>query len=60
MNPKQFPKKMGKLRNARAAPLRQGKVTFRAVFVLDENAREVILVAFAPHDEAYAQAARRL
>lgn len=41
-NPKQFPKKKGKLKDARAAELSFKGVTFRAVFTLNEGTREVL------------------
>jgi hypothetical protein len=60
-NPKQFPKKSGRLKNARAAPLRyRGRHSWRAVFVLDECAREVFVLSLGPHDHAYEAAVRRV
>jgi mRNA-degrading endonuclease RelE of RelBE toxin-antitoxin system len=59
-NPKQFPKKLGKLKNARAAHLRFTDVEFVAVFVLDEAARRVKVLSLDPHDRAYEKAVRRI
>ncbi|HEX3671229.1 MAG TPA: hypothetical protein VHT92_05935 [Candidatus Cybelea sp.] len=58
-NPKQFQKKKGRLRNARAADLAFQGVTHRAVFTLDEKAREVFVLALDPHDVAYQAATKR-
>ena len=58
-NPKQFEKKKGKLKAARAADLQFKNVTFRAVFILDEAARTVSILSLDPHDEAYRNAKRR-
>ena len=59
-NPKQFPRKKGKLKDARAAGLKFEKVTFRAVFTLDEAARLVLVLSLDPHDVAYDRATRRV
>jgi hypothetical protein len=59
-NPKQFPKKKGKLKGARAASLKFKKVSFRAVFVLDEASRQVLVLSLDPHDVAYQRATKRL
>lgn len=59
-NPKQFPKKQGALKSARAADLKFENVTFRAVFILDEAARLVFVLSLDPHDEAYGKAERRI
>jgi len=60
-NPKQFPKKAGGLSALRAVPLRLATgVAWRAVFEVDEAAREVRVLALGPHDRAYLDAARRL
>ena len=60
-NPKQFAKKSGCLHGTRAARLRyRGRDAWRAVFQLDERAREVLVLSLAPHDEAYEVAARRM
>jgi len=60
-NPKQFPMKRGKLKNARAADVtfRNG-VVWRAVFTLDEPSRVVRLLALGPHDTAYSESERRI
>jgi hypothetical protein len=61
MNPKQFPKKHGQLKDARAAG-----TTFidgspwKVIFVLDEDSRCVNVLTLAPHDTAYAEAKRRI
>ncbi|GAC1548103.1 MAG: hypothetical protein NVS2B17_32670 [Candidatus Velthaea sp.] len=61
IDPKRFPKKQGRLRDARAARLKFADgVVWRAVFTLDEPARIVRLIALAPHDDAYADAVRRV
>lgn len=60
-DPKQFPKKSGNLKDARAAPLRfRGREAWRAVYRIDEDACTVFIVALLPHDAAYAVAVRRL
>jgi mRNA-degrading endonuclease RelE of RelBE toxin-antitoxin system len=60
-DPKQFPKKSGKLANARAASLRyRGRESWRAVFRLDEANRTVFVMSLGPHDDAYADAERRM
>ena len=59
-NPKQYPKKHGKLKEARAASLKYRNVTHRAVFVVIENTRCVRILALEPHDEAYDLAIKRL
>jgi hypothetical protein len=60
-DPKQYAKKAGALRKARAANLRfRGGEAWRAVFMLDERARRVHIIALAPHDRAYEQALRRI
>ena len=58
-NPKQFPKKHGKLADARSADLKFENVTYRAVFTLDEAARIVYVLSLDPHDVAYKKAVRR-
>jgi len=59
-NPKQFVKKSGNLANCRAANLtRHDGVVWRLVFTLVEKARTVRVLALAPHDDAYRDAARR-
>ncbi len=59
-NPKQFPKKQGRLKNARAASLKYGPVTYRAVFTLDEKTHVVKWLSLDPHDKAYAKAEKRI
>jgi hypothetical protein len=59
-DPKKFPKKKGKLKDARAADLKYRAVTFRAVFVLNEAARVVRVLSLDPHDAAYEKATRRV
>ena len=60
-NPKQFPKKSGKLKTARAAPLKFADgIVWRAVFILDENAHIVRVIALGTHDDAYADASKRM
>ena len=60
-NPKRYPKKQGKLKSARSAPLRYSKaVTWRAVFTVDEVARVVLVIALGPHDQAYDEAEHRI
>jgi mRNA-degrading endonuclease RelE of RelBE toxin-antitoxin system len=58
-NPKQFPKKKGKLNGARAADLGFKGVTFRAVFVLEERSRTVFILSLDKHDVAYRNAVTR-
>jgi len=59
-DPKRFPKKSGKLADARAYALRHRGISWRAVFLVHEERREVEVLSLAPHDEAYAQAERRV
>jgi hypothetical protein len=60
-NPKQFPKKKGKLKDCRAAEVIYADgVVWRAVFTLDERAHSVFVIALDPHDRAYENAAKRL
>jgi hypothetical protein len=60
-NPKQFPKKKGKLKDARAADVSFADgVTWRAVFTLVEDTRIVKVLSLAPHDVAYDEAKGRL
>ena len=59
-DPKQFSKKAGKLKTARAAPIRFNKANWRAVFTLCESERFVLIIALGPHDVAYTDAARRI
>jgi len=58
-NPKQFPKKNGPLKECRAAPLKFKGNSFRAVFILNETARIVFILAIDSHDDAYDKAIRR-
>jgi mRNA-degrading endonuclease RelE of RelBE toxin-antitoxin system len=58
-DPKQYPTKIGKLKNHRAAPLRFGVVSWRCVFRIDEPARVVYVQALAKHDVAYEDAEKR-
>jgi mRNA-degrading endonuclease RelE of RelBE toxin-antitoxin system len=60
-DPKQFLKKRGDLKTARAASLTfTNGIAWRVVFTLDEKARVVHVIAFAAHDEAYSDAKRRI
>lgn len=59
-NPKQFPKKDGKLRMARAAKLRYRNVPYRAVFVINEDSRTVRIVCLEPRATVYKKAERRI
>jgi hypothetical protein len=60
-DPKQFPKKRGKLKDARAADAKFADgVTWRAVFTVDESLREVYVLSLDPHDAAYAAAEKRI
>ena len=58
-NPKQFPKKGGKIKHCRAASLKYGNVVLRAPFTLDEKQHRVKVLCVEPHDQAYKTAARR-
>lgn len=61
VNPKQFPKKTGKLKTARAAPVKFADgIEWRAVFTLNEDARIVRVIALDPHDTAYGTAINRI
>ena len=61
VDPKRYPKKHGKLKSARAAPLRyMQNVTWRAVYTIDEDARVVLILGLGPHDQAYDDAERRI
>ena len=60
-DPKRFEKKQGQLAGTRAADIWYADgVAWRAVFMLDEEARVVKLLSLGPHDVAYGQAKRRL
>jgi mRNA-degrading endonuclease RelE of RelBE toxin-antitoxin system len=59
-NPYQFPvKRHGKLAGARAADVTYRGDVWRVVFDVDDEYREVVILAIAKHDEAYRQAERR-
>lgn len=59
-DPKQFPKKKGKLKERRAASIKFADgVAWRAVFSVDDATGIVRVLALGPHDEAYAKAERR-
>jgi Txe/YoeB family toxin of Txe-Axe toxin-antitoxin module len=58
-DPFAFPKKRGKLRDARAASLRFANVAWRVVFTIDEQRRLVRILSLGPHDLAYERAERR-
>jgi hypothetical protein len=46
---------------ARAADVTYAdEVVWRAVFVVDEKAKRVRVIALGPHDETYVHAARRI
>ena len=60
VDPKQYPKKRGKLKDARAAALTfRGGVAWRAVFTISDQTRTVRVIALEPHDDAYRNAKRR-
>src|SRR5665213_2641395 len=60
-NSKQFPKKHGPLRDARAAEVTFADgITWRAVFRLDEETGTVYWLSLDPHDLAYKNAKRRM
>jgi mRNA-degrading endonuclease RelE of RelBE toxin-antitoxin system len=59
-DPKQFPKKTGKLAAVRAAPLRYRDAAWRVVFTLNEREKVVVVIALDKHDEAYRDAGRRV
>jgi len=58
-DPFSFPKKRGKLKNARAASLRFANVAWRVVFTINESRRLVRILSVGPHDVAYERATRR-
>lgn len=58
-DPKAFGKKVGQLKDCRAANVRFAGMAWRLVFEIDERMRTVRILAFDSHDRAYAQAARR-
>jgi mRNA-degrading endonuclease RelE of RelBE toxin-antitoxin system len=60
-DPKQYPKKKGPLKDARAADLRYNDgVTYRAVFTIDEAEHAVDVLALDQHDKAYQVAKNRV
>ncbi len=60
-DPKQFPKKSGKLREGRAAHVRFADgVEWVAVYTIDEDKRSVRVLSFGPHDRAYTDAEKRI
>src|SRR5580658_1475727 len=60
IEPKRFPKKRGRLRDARAAELLFADgIAWRAVFTVSESTRTVRILAVGPHDRAYEEAERR-
>jgi hypothetical protein len=59
-NPKAYPFKTGKLAEARAYHIAYRGATWRAIFIVDDDFAEVTVLAFGPHDPAYAQAERRI
>jgi hypothetical protein len=58
IHPYQFPEKRGSLSGARAAALTYRGRTWRAVYDVDDYAREILVLAIGEHD-AYDDAARR-
>jgi hypothetical protein len=60
-DPKQFPKKQGRLKSCRAAEVVfQNGTVWRAVFTLDDAAKTVKVLALGPHDAAYRDAEGRV
>ena len=59
IHPYQFPEKRGSLSGARAAALTYRGRTWRAVYDVDDYAREILVLAIGEHDNAYDDAARR-
>jgi hypothetical protein len=60
-DPKQFPKKAGKLKDARAAHIRfAAGVEWVAAYTIDQAKREVRVLSLGPHDRAYTDAAKRI
>jgi mRNA-degrading endonuclease RelE of RelBE toxin-antitoxin system len=59
IDPHQFPEKRGSLSGARAAALTYRGRTWRAVYDVDDYAREILVLAIGEHDNAYDDAARR-
>lgn len=59
-DPNAYPLKKGKLAEARAYHIEYRGATWRAVFIVDDDLAEVRVISFGPHDQAYAQAERRI
>jgi len=60
-DPKQYGKKKGTLKDARAADLRYNDgITYRAVFTIDEGEHAVDVLALDPYDKAYQVASNRI
>jgi hypothetical protein len=60
-NPKQFPKKHGQLKDARAVSTTFADgIAWKVVFVLDEGSRRVTVLALGPHNSACPEAKRRI
>jgi hypothetical protein len=59
-NPKAYPLKTGKLAEARAYHIEYRGPTWRAIFIVDDEFSEFIVLSFGPHDPAYAEAERRI
>ena len=59
-DPKRFPKKQGKLKDARAADVRFGAFVWRAVYTIDEDEHSVRVLSLGPHDRAYEDAEKRI
>ena len=59
--PKQYPKKSGKLKDARAAHVRFADgVEWVAVYTIDEDERSIRVLSFGPHNRAYVDAEKRI
>jgi mRNA-degrading endonuclease RelE of RelBE toxin-antitoxin system len=60
-DPKIYPKKGGRLKDARAVRLRfRDGVAWRAVYTIHESMSVVFILSIGPHDTAYAEAKRRI
>jgi mRNA-degrading endonuclease YafQ of YafQ-DinJ toxin-antitoxin module len=60
-DPKQYPKKSGKLKDARAAHVRFADgVEWVAVYEISETKRSVRVLSLGPHDRAYGDAEKRI
>jgi mRNA-degrading endonuclease RelE of RelBE toxin-antitoxin system len=57
-DPKQFPKKHGRLEGIRAAPLRYRNAPWRIPYLIDEEQRIVTVITIDKHDAAYRAAGR--